>query len=277
MKTRLNNLDTDARQSRQTGRNINILSLVGVELRKTRRSGIQWILLAADIILWMPSILNAHFNFGMQAEGISPEHNFLIQGFMGMAWFMFPASMIVVTVLLTQTERSNHGILKMLALPVSTTRLCLAKFLVLLSLAGAQMLMSAGMYFVSAAIASHTQNYPFMLPPLFVLREAGLMYLAAVPMLAFFWLLSVCIQTPVFSMGMGLASIVPSVLIINTKLWLTYPMAYPFFVITAEYGKLATILETAQVELFPWIPVAIGITVVCLAASCLCFGRAERK
>ncbi len=62
MKTRLNNLDTDARQSRQTGRNINILSLVGVELRKTRRSGIQWILLAADIILWMPSILNAHFN-----------------------------------------------------------------------------------------------------------------------------------------------------------------------------------------------------------------------
>lgn len=277
MKTKSNILATDARQSRQTGRNMNILSLVGVEFRKTRRSGIQWILLAAGIILWIPSILNAHLNFGMQAEGISPEHNFLIQGFMGMAWFMFPASMIVGTVLLSQTERSNHGILKMLALPVSTARLCLAKFLVLLSLAGAQMLMSAGMYFVSAAIASHTQNYPFMLPPLFVLREAGLMYLAAVPMLAFFWLLCVCIQTPVFSVGIGLASIVPSVLIINTKLWLIYPMSYPFFVIVAEYGKLATILETAQVELFPWIPVAIGITVICLAVSCLCFGRAERR
>lgn len=253
------------------------LSLVRVEFQKTRRSGILWILLVAVIILWIPSILNAHLNFGMQTEGISPEHNFLIQGFMGMAWFIFPASMIVGTVLLTQTERSNHGILKMLALPVSTARLCLAKFLVLLSLAGAQMLMSVGMYFVSTAIASHTQNYPFTLPLLFVLQEAGLMFLAGIPMLAFFWLLSVCIRTPVFSIGMGLASAVPSVLIINTKLWFAYPMSYPFFVIVAEYGKLAAILETAQVELFPWIPVAVGITVICLAASCLCFGRAERR
>lgn len=255
----------------------NILSLVGVEFRKIRRSGIAWILLVAVVILWIPSILNAHMNFGMQTEGISPEHNFLIQGFMAMAWFIFPASMIVGTVLITQTERSNHGILKMLSLPLSTARLCLAKFIVLLSLAGAQMLLSVGMYFVSAAIASHTQDYPFILPCAFVLKEAGLMFLAGIPMLAFFWLLSVCIQTPVFSVGTGLASIVPSVLIINTRLWFAYPMSYPFFVIVAEYGRLATVLETSQVELFPWIPVAVGITVICLAASCLCFGRTERK
>ena len=256
---------------------MNFLSLVGVEFRKIRRCGIIWILLAAVIILWIPSILNAHMNFGMQAEGISPEHNFLIQGFMAMAWFMFPASMVVGTVLLTQTERSSHGILKMLALPLSTARLCLAKFVVLLFLAGTQMLLSVGMYFASAAIASHTQGYPFVLPCTFVLKEAGLMFLAGIPMLAFFWLLSVCIQTPVFSVGIGLTSIVPSVLIINTKLWFAYPMSYPFFVIAAEYGKLATGLETSQVELFPWIPVAAGITALCLAASCLCFGRAERK
>ena len=55
--------------------------------------------------------------FGMQAEGISPENNFFIQGFMAMSWFMFPASMVVGTVLLNQTERMNKGILKMLALP----------------------------------------------------------------------------------------------------------------------------------------------------------------
>lgn len=256
---------------------MSFFSLVRVEFQKIRRSGIMWILLAAMVILWIPSILNAHMNFGMQAEGISPEHNFLIQGFMGMAWFMFPASMVVGTVLLTQTERSNHGILKMLSLPVSTARLCLAKFLVLLCLAGAQMLMNVGMYFASATIVSHSQNYPFLLPPLFVLKEVGLMLLAAVPMLSFFWLLSVAIQTPVFSMGIGLASIVPSVLIINTKLWFAYPMSYPFFVIVAEYGQLAAKLETAPVELFPWIPVAVGITVMCLTASCLCFGRAERK
>lgn len=256
---------------------MSFLSLVGIEFKKIRRSKILLILTVAAIILWLPSSFNANLNFEMQAEGISPENNFLIQGFMGMAWFMFPASMVVSTVLLNMTEKSNRGILKMLSLPIATTELCLAKFVVLLALAAFQILMTALMYFVSAGIASQIQDYDFILQPLFVFREAGLVFVSAIPMLAFFWLLSVCIQTPVFSIGVGLASIVPSVLMINTKIWFAYPMAYPFFVITAEYGKLASNLTTAQVGFVPWIPVAIVITILCLSISCLRFGQAERR
>ena len=69
---------------------MSFLSLVGVEFKKIKRSKIFLILFAATLILWIPSILNADMNFNMQAEGISPENNFFIQGFMGMAWFMFP-------------------------------------------------------------------------------------------------------------------------------------------------------------------------------------------
>ena len=241
---------------------MSFISLVGVEFKKIRRSKILFILAVAAVILWIPSILNAKMNFGMQAEGISPENNFFIQGFMGMAWFMFPASMVVGTVLLSQTERANKGILKMLALPVSTAKLCIAKFVVLLTLAAAQILMMTGMYYISAAISSGTQDYNFILPTLFVLKEISL---------------SVCIQTPIFSIGIGFASIVPSVLIINTKAWFAYPMSYPFFVITSEYGKLAENLDTAPVELIPWLPVAILITILCLSISCLRFGQAERR
>lgn len=123
---------------------MSFLSLVGVEFKKIKRSKIFLILFVATVILWIPSILNADMNFNMQAEGISPENNFFIQGFMGMAWF-------------------------------------------------------------------------------------------------------------------------------------AYPMSYPFFVITSEYGKLATNLTTSQVELFSWIPVAIAITIVCLCISCFRFGQAERR
>ncbi|MBS4981334.1 MAG: ABC transporter permease [Lachnospiraceae bacterium] len=256
---------------------MNFLSLVGVELKKIKRSKIFLILLTATVILWLPSIGNAGMNFEMQAEGISPENNFFIQGFLGMVWFMFPASMVVSTILLNMTERSNRGILKMLSLPIHTSELCLAKFTVLLLLAVSQILMSIAVYYVGAAIASRTQDYQFLLPPLFVFREAGLVFLSSIPMLACFWLLSVCIQTPIFSIGVGLASIVPSVLIINTKLWFAYPMAYPFFVVTAEYGKLAANLTTSQVKLLPWIPVAAAITITCLLIACLRFGRAERR
>lgn len=250
---------------------------MGVEWKKILRSKIFLILLLAAVILWIPSILNAGLNFGMQAEGISPENSFFIQGFMAMAWFIYPASMMVITVLQTQTERSSHGILKMLALPVSTAKLCMAKFVVLTVFSVIQFLMSIGMYYISIVIVSHAQNYNFFLPPLFVFRETGRMWASSIPMLTFFQLLAVCIQTPVFSVGFGLASIVPSVLVINTKAWFAYPMAYPFFVITSEYGQLAANIETAQVRLVPWLPAAALITVVCILISCVCFGQAERR
>lgn len=256
---------------------MNFLSLTGVEFQKIRRSKIVLILLSSAIILWIPSILNADMNFRMQTEGISPENNFFIQGFLGMTWFMFPASMVVGTVLLSQTERANNGILKMLALPVNTAKLLMAKFIVLMYLAAMQILMTVGMYFLSAAAASHLQNYTFMLSPAFVLKEAGILFASSIPMLAFFMLLSVCIQTPVFSVSIGLASLVPSVLMINTKIWFAYPMSYPFYLITAEYGRLADNLSAGKIEFIPWIPAAAGITVLCLLVSCLRFGRAERK
>lgn len=256
---------------------MNFISLVSVEFKKIKRSRILLILFIATVILWIPSILNAHMNFDMQAEGISPENNFFIQGFMGMVWFIFPASMVVGTVLLNQTERANKGILKMLTLPINTAKLCMAKLFVMLALAALQVGMTVGIYYICAAIASNTQNYNFILQPLFVFKEAGLVFVSTIPMIAFYWMLSVCIQTPILSVGTGLALMVPSVLIINTKAWFAYPISYPFFVIISEYSKLATNLATAQVELFPWIPVSIVITVLCLVISCLRFGQAERR
>ncbi|MCX4328112.1 MAG: ABC transporter permease [Lachnospiraceae bacterium] len=256
---------------------MNFISLIGIEFKKIRRSKILFILLAASVILWIPSILNSDINFKMQAEGILPEYNFLIQGFLGISWFMFPASIIVSTVLINQTERSNNGILKMLAMPVSTSMLCLAKFIVLSVLAAAQIFMMVVIYYISAAIASNIEDYNFMLPPLFVFKEAGILLISAIPMAALFWLLSVCIKTPVFSIGTGLAAVVPSVLIINTKIWFAYPVSYPFYIITAEYSKLSENMDTAEIQLVPWLPVAVLITVFCLAVSCIYFGHSERK
>ncbi len=258
---------------------MSFLSLLSVEFKKIKRSKIFLILFTATVILWIPSILNADLNLTMSARGISilPEHNFFIQGFMGMAYFMFPGSMVVITVLINQTERTNNGILKMLAMPVNTIQLCLAKFVVFLVLAASQVLMMTGMYYLSAVIASEIQDYYFILPIWYVLKEVGMIYLSSIPMLAVFWMLSVCIQTPIFSIGIGLASIVPSILVINTKVWFLYPMSYQFYVIAVEQGKLTENIAASQMKLIPWIPVAIAITMICLCTSCFRFGQAERR
>ena len=96
-------------------------------------------------------------------------------------------------------------------------------------------------------------------------------------MAAVFWMLAVLIQTPVFAAGAGLVSIVPSVLIINTKLWFLYPISYPFYLLMIEYGKVAQGVYETEIQWLPWIPAAIVITIAALAVSCIRFGAAERR
>lgn len=256
---------------------MNFFSVLGMEFRKIHRSKILFLLFLPLVILWIPNVINAHMNFQTTMEGISPENNFFVQSFMGFTWFMMPASLIVCNVLLIQTERSNRGIVKMLSMPIHTVKLCMAKLLVLVILAALQMLMMTGMYFICAKIASHMQDYSFALSPVFVLEQAGILFVASIPMISFFWMMSVYIQTPIFSIGIGLAMIVPSVLIINTKVWFLYPMCYPFYVIVLKYNELAAGIGTGELKLVPWVLAAVGMTIIFSAAACGHFGKEERR
>lgn len=252
-------------------------ALFGVELLKIRRSKIFWILLIPAVMMWLPSALNADINFIMGEYDVAPEYNFFIQGYMGMAWFMIPATLIICCVLLHQTELSHRGLVKSLSLPVSSVKLCLAKFLVTVLLTVVQLVLSVAAYYGAAMLASRLYKYDFVLPFSYVCRTAALIYLAALPMAAVFWMLSVLIRTPIFSAGLGLASIVPSVLMLNTKFWCWYPFDYSFYMLMTEYGRIAPEIYDSHIQLIPMLPVGIGIAIVSLALACLRYGAAERR
>ena len=74
------------------------LTLTLTEFRKLRHSRILLLLLLPLVILWLPNVVNAEMSLTPVMEGITPEHNFLIQSFMGFAWFIFPASIRTVDV-----------------------------------------------------------------------------------------------------------------------------------------------------------------------------------
>lgn len=255
---------------------MNLLTLFSIELKKIRRTHIFWILLIPLILLWIPAVLNVDSNFS-NAAGLSPEMNFFFQMYLGMSWFLYPASLVVITVMLNQLERTNQGILKMLSLPVSAAGLCLGKFLVLLLLSAFQMVCMAVLYYPAAAMASHSAGYDFILPLSTVLYETLVIYISSIPMAAFYWLIAVCIRTSVFSVGIGLATIVPTVLFINSKLWFAYPMCHPYYIMAQLLEQPQTQVYNLSIDLCPLVPVAVAVTLVCLILSCLCFGRSERR
>lgn len=166
---------------------------------------------------------------------------------------------------------------KMLTLPVNPAKWSAAKFVVLLLLAAAQVAASTAAYFASAALATWIAGTSFLSPPLVALREAAAIYGASIPMLAVFWMLATVVRTPVFSVGMGFAAIVPSVLMINTRLWFVYPLCYPLYWANWERGQLAAGSNAAALPLLPWIPLAVGIAVLSLLIACLRYGAAERE
>ena len=173
---------------------MNFFSLVSVELKKIKRSKILLILLVPVIMMWIPGIINSDLIFNTKGIPISPEQNFFIQGYMGMVWFMIPASLVICTVLLIQTERSHGGIVKMLSLPVSSAKLCLAKFTVLILLASAQMIMTVCAYYLSAVLVSRIQDYDLILDPLYVCGNTLGIYAGAIPMAAVFWMVACLIR-----------------------------------------------------------------------------------
>lgn len=251
-------------------------TLLSTEFRKIRRSKITLLLLVPLVILWVPNIVNADMSLTPVMEGISPEHNFLVQSYMGFAWFLFPASMIVCTVMLQQLERNHKGILKMLTLPLRPSVLSLCKFIVLLVLAFLQTALMTGLYFVSARIASRSVGVSLTADSSEVFALTGLLFLSALPMLAVYWMLAVCLQAPAFSITAGLASMVPTVLMINVKAWYLYPPCYPFYIVTWKYSEFAG-NTPAALDLFPWIPAAAALTLIFIIISCLRFGQAERR
>lgn len=255
---------------------MNLFTLFSLELKKSRRTHIFFLFFLSLALLWLPSVLNSHRNFS-DVSSLIPEDNFFIQGFLGFAWVLFPALLIVVTVMMNQLERGGRGLVKMLSLPVSPVLLCLAKFLLLLVFQALLILFMIGFYCLSAGIASCKEGYNFFLPASTVLKYSALLYLSALPMAAVYLLVSVAIQTPVFSMGIGLASVIPSVLIMNTKTYAAYPTCYPFYLLTQLMGAMQEGEKNFHLQLVPLLPAGLCITVLSLLAACFFFGRAEQK
>lgn len=247
---------------------MSFIDLLKIEFMKIKRGKIIWILLIPILLLWIPAIANAMLNLEV-TNGLTPSQNYIFQSLSSYTWFLLPATIVICTVMIEQIEEKNRGLLKMMSLPISNTKLCLSKFVVLVTLIFVQIFTAFLTYFVSVGITYKIYDYNFLLPIIEVLKMFSLIFVTTIPMITIYWLLAIIIKTPIFSVGIGMALIVPSVFIINTSSWYLYPMGYPFMMISS--------MLSLEYKLIPWIPVAIIISIICLAISCIRFGAVERR
>lgn len=254
---------------------MSFLGLFGIELMKIKRSKIIPLIFTAPLLVVVSGVANISMYF-------TPEYThawsaMFIQSALVYAYYLLPFSMIVVCVMIAGRETQNNGILKMLALPVSRYALSLAKFFVLLFCLLLEMTVFLAVFTAAGIAAASTAGIAETLPVLYLLKWCAGLFLTMLPSLAAMWAITVLFEKPLFSVGLNLLLVIPGILAANTPFWIVYPYCYSGYLVSCSLHDFTAETSNAAFTLMPFLPCAITIFAVLLAASVTQFGKKEIK
>lgn len=255
---------------------MSFIDLIYIELKKLKRSKIIIIMLISIIMIMISAVSSAKLNLH-DIGSIKPNYNMFVQSMLSFTVFMLPLSLIVITVLICQTEYKNRGILKMLSLPIDIKKLAFAKFLILVFVAALETGLFFILYIPSEILAGRSVGVNLSVPTGYLFMWCMKVLVASLPMTAFFWMICACIKKPAASLGLGFLFTVPIILACNTKYWWLYAMDYPTRIIMFEQARLSGTLTQNVSYTVLWIGTAILIMGAALFISSIYFGKSERE
>lgn len=252
---------------------MSFIELLKIEFIKVKRSKIFPILFVAPLLVVISGVASIS-RYLVDNPGGAWQAMF-VQGGLLFGYYLLPFSMVVVCVLLSEREQQNKGILKMLSLPVIRTKMAMAKFVVLLAFLTIEIILYFLCFVIAGLVTTHTKGINEALPILYILKWSFLLFTTAVPCTALIWLITVLFEKPLFSIGLNMLMVIPGVLVANTPVWIVYPYSYSGYIVTTELARLSTGATKLGIHMFPFLPCAIAIMIVCIFIANRRFGKKE--
>jgi len=252
---------------------MSFIELLKIEFMKVRRSKILPILCAAPLLVVVSGVASI-FRYLTENPSGAWQAMF-VQGGLLFGYYLLPFSIVVVCMLLSERERQNKAILKMLSLPISRTKMATAKFIVLLSFLAIETAFYFLCFIIAGSVATQTMGVNEALPMLYVLKWSTLLFVTNIPCTALIWLITVLFEKPLFSIGLNMLMIIPGILVANTPIWAIYPYSYSGYIVTTELIRLSTGAANLGFQLFPFLPCAAAILVLCVFIANKQFGKRE--
>lgn len=254
---------------------MNFLELVKIEFMKVKRGKILPLIFIAPILVIVSGVTSLH-------RYLTPEYTnawaaMFIQSALLYAYYLLPFSMIVVCVMIAGRESANNGILKMLALPVSRYQLSLAKFCVLVFYLFMEMVVFMLVFVISGVFATKSSGVMEALPILYLLKWCAQLFLTMLPSVATMWAITVLFDKPVFSVGLNLLLVIPSVPVAVTPLRVFYPYCYSGYLVSCSLHDFTASGVNKSFALFPFIPVAILTFALAMTVAVKQFGKKEMR
>ncbi len=241
---------------------MNFLELLKIEFMKVRRSKIIPLIFIAPLLVVGSGVANLSMYF--TPEYTNAWQAMFMQSALLYAYYLLPFSMIVVCVMIAGRETQNHGILKMLALPVSRYAVSLAKFCVLTFYLFMEMVVFLAFFLVAGWIATYASGITETLPLLYLLKWCGGLFLTMLPSIAVMWALTVLFEKSLLSVGMNLLLVIPDLLAGATPVWFLYPYCYSGYLVSCSLHAFSASGTEAAFQLFPFVPCAVLIFVLAI-------------
>ncbi|WP_027399991.1 ABC transporter permease [Anaerovorax odorimutans] len=254
---------------------MNFLQLLKIEFMKVRRSKIVPLIFVAPLLVVVSGIANLSSYFTPEYTNAWPA--MFIQSALVYAYYLLPFSMIVVCVMISGREAQNNGILKMLALPIGSYSLSMAKFCVLMFYLFMETVVFLVAFIIAGFIATNSMGINGTLPVLYLLKWCAGLFLTMLPCLATMWAIMVLFEKPLLYVGLNLLLVIPGVLVANTPLWIVYPYCYSGYLVSCSLHNFTVEASDVSFSLIPFLPCAVLIFVLLLTLAVIRFGKKEMR
>ncbi len=254
---------------------MDFLELLKIEFRKVKRSHMIPLILIAPLLVVGSGVANLSRYFTPEYTNAWPA--MFIQSALLYAYYLLPFSMVVVCVMIAGRETQNNGLLKMLALPVSRTALCLAKFCVLVWYLLLEMLVFLAAFLAAGWLATLTHGVTETVPLLYLLKWCLGLFVTMLPCTAVMWALTVLFEKPLVSVGLNLLLVIPGLLAGATPVWFLYPYCYSGYLVSCSLHDFTAGGAGTAVQLVPFVPCAVLVFVLALLTAAKRFGAKEMR
>lgn len=247
------------------------LQLIQIEFQKVKRSKILPILIIAPLLI-VTSGINSLINY-ITPESEGAWQAMFVQSCLLFAYYLLPLTMVVVSILITQREKVNNGILKMLSLPIKRGNLSLAKFSVFLFYLLLEILIFFIFFIVGGLYASNYIGLNDPIPYGYIFKWSTIMFLTAIPFVSFIWMLASLFKKAFLTIGLSMFMVIGSVLFANTNAWVLYPFSYSGKFVTAELSRISHGEASLSLNLLPFTLIAVALTILFIFISSLRYGK----
>lgn len=201
--------------------------VIAIELLKLKRTKIWWLVLGAPVFMVIQGAINLLRYYDLfTGRGQNLWEQLYTQSMIFYVSILFPLLISLVMALWARVEYAQQGWKYYFSLPVKRGQIYGVKFAIACGFIFFNVLALLISLIVAGILIGAPENIPYQT----LIVKPITVYGSALPLMAFFYVLSLRFSSLMVPLAMGIGGALPAMLVANTKFWLFYPWTYPIMV-----------------------------------------------